>query len=153
MGTWRVDRKYPRHPSGFLVLYRTAWEFDAIATGRSYLLAEAAGDYLEGRAGNISYRHAWMGGMFVATDIPLPTGAIVELSFLFNSDDPSTYMVRVQGAVGRAQNFHGSWNKRAIVRWHRYRDEPCGMGIEFVNFPFAARTDVEAWVRRLRVRH
>jgi c-di-GMP-binding flagellar brake protein YcgR len=113
-------RRYPRLSAGVRIFYR----------GEPLEPRERA--YLEGVAEDLS-----LGGMFLATDRPLPVGSRVWLEFqpgVAPGEDPAQEM-----AV-RAQ---------AVVRWRRRWRSPRGMGLEFVEFEGLGRHEFQAVIERL----
>ena len=103
-------RKYPRIATRIQV----KWRCDPVE--------QPTADYTENVAKNIS-----LGGMFVATDEPLPEGSLVTLLF---STVPEESPVTVN----------------AIVRWRRRWLSPRGMGLAFYEFEGLAGREREAWM-------
>jgi hypothetical protein len=123
----RPDRRTsPRLAYRFPVSYRTAWAFDALATGSSFFVLDGpTTQSLEGFGENISYRTGHVGGIFIATNNPLPKGAVLELSIRFDDDE-------------------AAWTCRGIVRWMRAQ---LGMGVDFLEPEADLDPKVDEWLQ------
>lgn len=91
-------------------------------------------DYLEGVADNVS-----LGGMFIATDHPMPEGSIVWLEF------------QPRARAGEAAGDELPIRARAVVRWRSRWRKPRGMGIEFVEFEGLGERELSEIIERLLV--
>jgi len=120
MPTGEEQRRYPRVTAGVRVLYR------------GDPLERRERQYLQGIAADLS-----LGGMFLATDRPLPVGSLVRLEF--------------QPGVGPGENpaEEMAVTAQAVVRWRRRWRRPRGMGLEFVEFEGLGRHELAAVVARL----
>ncbi len=106
-------RKYPRAAADVRVSYVE----EPVTTG--------AREYLHGLAADIG-----IGGMFIATDHPLPKGSVASLHFRTGPDKKGV-------------------RARAMVRWVRRIGKPKGMGIEFIEFDGLGERGLEEWIARL----
>ena len=82
-------------------------------------------EYLEGLAADIG-----IGGMFIATENPLPKGSVASLEFRTGAD--------AEGV-----------RARAMVRWVRRIGQPKGMGIEFIEVDGLGERGLDEWIERL----
>ena len=82
-------------------------------------------DYLQGLAADIG-----LGGMFIATDHPLPKGSVASLEFRTGANPEGV-------------------RARAMVRWVRRIGQPKGMGIEFIEFDGLGERGLDEWIERL----
>jgi c-di-GMP-binding flagellar brake protein YcgR len=91
-------------------------------------VAPNVGEYLNGLAADIG-----LGGMFIATEETHSEGTVLSLEL--NVDDPSgdTSLVRA----------------RAVVRWIRPKDEPRGMGVEFIEFDGLKNLSLEEYLSKI----
>ncbi len=114
--TTRMDpsrREYPRAAADVRVSYLA----ESVTSGTR--------EYLEGLAADIG-----IGGMFIATDHPLPKGSVASLEFRTGVDAKGV-------------------RARAMVRWVRRIGNPKGMGIEFIEFDGLGDVGLEKWIERL----
>lgn len=112
----RDKRKHPRKPGS------TSVRFWRLPTDRSTI------EYLEGVVENVA-----LGGVFIATDDPLPKDSLVEVEFRVDADGtPRTVRAK------------------ALVRWARSMFPPAGMGLEFIEFSGLGQEHLEDWIARLK---
>ena len=84
-------------------------------------------EYLKGVLENVG-----LGGVFIATEEPLPKGSLVEIEFRI--------VERGKQCSIRAQ---------ALVRWDRRRFTPPGMGLEFIAFEGLGQQQLEVWLLKI----
>lgn len=74
-----------------------------------------------------------LGGVFIETGCPFPIGSFVEFDF---------------NLPGHTDVIHAN----GVVKWvndGRYRDRPCGMGVEFVEVSTASQTAITGFVETM----
>lgn len=102
----------------------------SVGTGVRYRLLQTAPltlSYLEGVLENVG-----LGGIFIATEAPLPKGSLVEVEFRI-----------------REQEEEDAIRAQALVRWDRTLFKPRGMGLEFVEFEGFGKQKLETWLRKI----
>ena len=90
--------------------------------------------YLEGVAADLS-----LGGMFLATDHPLPPGSLVWLE------------LQPRPRAGEEDDGEQGIRAKAVVRWSRRWRKPHGMGLEFVEFEGLGQRELATVMERLLV--
>jgi len=84
-------------------------------------------EYLEGVLENVG-----LGGVFIATEEPLPKGSLVEVEFRI-AEQGKQCAIRAQ----------------ALVQWDRRLFTPPGMGLQFVAFEGLGQQQLEVWLRKI----
>ena len=109
----KEQRKYPRVTTDI----RVKWSGGAVD--------KFTREYVENVAANLS-----LGGMFIATNRPLPKGCVVIVQFSTAAGEPPVLV-------------------KAIVRWRRRWLSPRGMGLAFYEFEGLAGRDRDALMSKI----